>query len=126
MLHWHCMYRTTSESDSHQRTKKFPTTCRTESFITVFTTVPSDPCPESHESSPSLDSSLLRYISVLRFLAGDRGSTVVKVLCYKSEGRWFDSRWCLWNCPCGDRGITVVKVLCFFDSRWYHWNFSLT
>jgi len=24
----------------------------------------------------------------------DRGSTVVKVLCYKSEGRWFDSRWC--------------------------------
>ena len=22
---------------------------------------------------------------------GDRGSTVVKVLCYKSEGRWFGS-----------------------------------
>jgi len=22
---------------------------------------------------------------------------VVKVLCYKSEGRWFDSRWCHWN-----------------------------
>jgi len=21
---------------------------------------------------------------------GDRGSTLVKVLCYKSEGRWFD------------------------------------
>jgi len=21
---------------------------------------------------------------------GDRGSSVVKVLCYKSEGRWFD------------------------------------
>ena len=32
---------------------------------------------------------------------GDRGGTVVKVLRYKSEGRWF-------------------------DSRWYHWNFSLT
>jgi len=29
--------------------------------------------------------------------AGVRGSTVVKVLCYKSEGRWFDSRWCNWN-----------------------------
>ena len=28
---------------------------------------------------------------------GDCGSTVVKVLCYKSEGRWFDSRWCHWN-----------------------------
>jgi len=25
---------------------------------------------------------------------GDRGSTVVKVLCYKSEGRWFDPSWC--------------------------------
>jgi len=24
----------------------------------------------------------------------DRGSTVVKVLCYKSEGRWFDPSWC--------------------------------
>jgi len=27
---------------------------------------------------------------------GDRGSTVVKVLCYKSEGRWFDCSWCQW------------------------------
>jgi len=26
----------------------------------------------------------------------DRGSTVVKVLCYKSEGRWFDPSWCHW------------------------------
>ena len=26
-----------------------------------------------------------------------RGDTVVKVLCYKSEGRWFDSIWCHWN-----------------------------
>ena len=24
---------------------------------------------------------------------GDRGSTLVKVLCYKSEGRWFDPSW---------------------------------
>ena len=23
--------------------------------------------------------------------SGDRGSTVVKVLCYKSEGRWLDT-----------------------------------
>ena len=28
---------------------------------------------------------------------GYRGSTVVKVLCYKSEGRWFDPSWCHWN-----------------------------
>ena len=26
-----------------------------------------------------------------------RGSTVVKVLCYKSEVRWFDPSWCHWN-----------------------------
>jgi len=30
-------------------------------------------------------------------LGGDRGSTVVKVLCYKSEGRRFDPSLCLWN-----------------------------
>jgi len=27
----------------------------------------------------------------------DRGSTVVKVLCYKLEDRWFDPSWCHWN-----------------------------
>jgi len=30
-------------------------------------------------------------------ISGNRGGTVVKVLCYKSEGRWFDSRWRHWN-----------------------------
>jgi len=43
-----------------------------------------------------------KRILVLRFevfslVVVNRGSTVVKVLCYKSEGRWFDSRWCQWN-----------------------------
>jgi len=28
---------------------------------------------------------------------GDRGSTVVKTLYYKSEGRWLDPSWCHWN-----------------------------
>ena len=28
---------------------------------------------------------------------GDRGGTVIKVLCYKPEGRWFDPSWCHWN-----------------------------
>ena len=38
------------------------------------------------------------HLIVLLFnLCGDRGGTVVKVLCYKSEGRWFDPRWCHWN-----------------------------
>jgi len=30
-------------------------------------------------------------------LKADRGSSEVKVLCYKSEGRWFDPSWCYWN-----------------------------
>jgi len=29
-------------------------------------------------------------------LEGDRGGTVVNVLCYKSEGRWLDPSWCQW------------------------------
>ena len=28
------------------------------------------------------------------YISGDRGSTAVKVLCYKTEGRWFDPSWC--------------------------------
>jgi hypothetical protein len=30
-------------------------------------------------------------------LGGDRGSTVVNVLCYRSESRRFDPSWCHWN-----------------------------
>ena len=36
------------------------------------------------------------YLNIYIYM-GDRGSTVVKVLCYKSEGRWFDPSWCQWN-----------------------------
>ena len=32
----------------------------------------------------------------LQTLLKNSGSTVVKVLCYKSEGRWFDPSWCQW------------------------------
>jgi len=32
------------------------------------------------------------YKTVRHCIMWDRGSTVVKVLCYKSEGRWFDPR----------------------------------
>ena len=34
---------------------------------------------------------------VYYLLTGDRGSTVVKVLCNKSESSWFDPRWCHWK-----------------------------
>jgi hypothetical protein len=33
----------------------------------------------------------------LTLLSGDHGSIVVKVQRYKSEGCWFDPRWCHWN-----------------------------
>jgi len=33
---------------------------------------------------------------ILKQEIGDSGSTVVKVLCYKSEGRWFGPSWCQW------------------------------
>ena len=41
---------------------------------------------------------LLKNCSLLCW-RGDRGSSVVKVLCYKSEGRWFDPSWCQWKLP---------------------------
>ena len=37
------------------------------------------------------------YYFLFIYLSGDFGSAVVKVLCYKSEGRWFDPSWCQWN-----------------------------
>ena len=40
---------------------------------------------------------VLSFFTKYTELFGDRGGTVVKVLCYKSEGRWFDLSWCHWN-----------------------------
>jgi len=40
--------------------------------------------------------------SLVLLSEGDRGSTVVKVLCYKSEGRWFD--------PCLRAGVGVSRI----------------
>ena len=34
------------------------------------------------------------FCIVISCLSGDRGSAVVKVLCYKLESRWFDPSWC--------------------------------
>ena len=39
----------------------------------------------------------LMYSLLLSDYKRDRGGAVVKVLCYKSEGRWFDPIWCHWN-----------------------------
>jgi len=50
---------------------------------------------EYYEKSKNLASHT--KFSGIDYLLGDRGNTVFKVLCYKSEGRWFDSKWCHWN-----------------------------
>jgi len=44
------------------------------------------------------------FVLVQKRILGDRGGTVVKVLCYKSEGRWFDPSWCHWN-------FSLTKIL---------------
>jgi len=36
-------------------------------------------------------------IIIIIIIIGDSGDTVVKVLYYKSEGRWFDPNWCHCN-----------------------------
>jgi hypothetical protein len=45
------------------------------------------------QSVPAFFSHYILYI----LWNGDRGGTVVEVLCYKSEGPWIDSRQCHWN-----------------------------
>ena len=39
------------------------------------------------------------YLKITQYFVkpGDRGNTVFKVLCYKSEGRWFDPSWSHWK-----------------------------
>ena len=50
-----------------------------------------------HEVSDNSGKAQAVTFSELHSLKGDRGGTVVEVLCYKSEGRWFDPSWCHWN-----------------------------
>ena len=57
-------------------------TYASETISTLETTV-----AEAPSALAQLRSS---YLCVVLGRKGDRGSTVVKVLCYKSEGRWFD------------------------------------
>ena len=51
-----------------------------------------------HQNSKKVKYNKTKHIFIwLRATCGYRGSTVVKMLCYNSEGRGFDSRWCHWN-----------------------------
>ena len=46
-----------------------------------------------HKTDPGADG---REI-LNKFRRSNRGGTVVKVIGYKSEGRWFDPSYCYWN-----------------------------
>jgi len=39
----------------------------------------------------------LLHFRFLEIVESGRGDTVVKILYYKSEGRWFDPKYCQWN-----------------------------
>jgi len=45
---------------------------------------------------------IIKYLKIFKILnittvPRDHGSTVVKVLCYKSRGHWFNTSWCQWT-----------------------------
>jgi len=40
---------------------------------------------------------IIKHLLFAQVGGGGSGGTVVKVLCYKSGGRWIDRRWCHWN-----------------------------
>jgi hypothetical protein len=48
-----------------------------------------------NENRIQSDTIQLMILSEFILRLGDRGSTVDKVLRYKSEGSWFDPRWCI-------------------------------
>ena len=88
---------------------KFPASYTTHRLTTAFTKAHISPSFQPHCSSPKPDITFQRIHSAvclcIHFIiyttvnTRDNRSTVVKVLCYKSEGRWFDPSWCHWNFP---------------------------
>jgi len=60
----------------------------------------------------------------------DSGGTVVKVLCYKSEGRWFDPSLCHWNFSLtwnpSDRTMTLgsTQPLTEMSNRSISWGYG--
>ena len=60
--------------------------------------------PLGARTSDRLDCSLVaipntlpRSLSKLEYLKGHAMAQLVVAVCYKQEGRGFDSRWCYWN-----------------------------
>jgi len=44
-----------------------------------------------------LEARQVRWLCAPTYKLLDRGSTVFKVLCYKSKGRWLEPSWCQWT-----------------------------
>ena len=51
-------------------------------------------CATNRKVAGSIPAGVTGFFIDINLMARDRGSTVVKVLCYKSKGRWFDSSCC--------------------------------
>ena len=68
-------------------------------FLSMFVQSQRVPSSGSCFHSPNGEASYNTYSTKMNGnrVTGNRGGTVVKVMCYKSEGCWFDSRWCHWN-----------------------------
>jgi len=74
-----------------------PKYCCLSNKLHVFPSQYLNPQRALHEGIPKItDCVPLKYwyqFYKVIILSGNRGSTVLKVLCLKSEKRWFDSRW---------------------------------
>jgi hypothetical protein len=76
--------------------------------------------PGIHLEGLTKATKLRKNLQTNKRYCGDRGSTVVKVLHYKSEGGWFDPRWCHWN-----SSLTWILLITLWPwgrlSLWQKW-----
>ena len=80
--------------------------CRVEGEVYAFESIEHVPVNINHRMGVHVQEPLVRgkqptHILYHEFIVllwhTDSGGTAVKALCYKSEGRCFDTRWCHWN-----------------------------
>jgi len=74
-------------------------------LLLSYPLIPSISKPPIQSTSPQFSYSYRSMKSILLSSSHlsfheDRGSSVSKVLWYKSEGRWFDPSWCQWIFHC--------------------------
>ena len=57
---------------------------------------PKDLSSDCHSSVTKIKGIASKFTHTVKY-QGDHGSAMVKMLCYKSVGRWFDPSWCQWK-----------------------------